>query len=68
MGVYNIEGFKAISWDSVKHGQEVYIKGTATGTQVAYGPHYVHDKTKRTLRNAKGRIFFEPLEMLLTAI
>jgi len=59
------KGYKEILWCDVNEGDEVFIKGTHLSNFRAYGPHYVHSKEKRQLKNFRNDVFPEPMENLL---
>ena len=76
IGKYGLPaGYRRIKWDEVTNNQEVYIYGTSrlddSGYQiprargVAYGPHTVHSKLKRIMKNKSNQSFYHYSEDLL---
>ena len=64
----NFKGYKEVLWCNVNEGDEVFIKGTHLSNFRAYGPHYVHSKEKRQLKNFRNDVFPEPMENLLVRV
>jgi len=56
--------FTKVTWSQVTPGDQVYLAGTHLGDFRAYGPHFVVNPKRMTLKNAKGTEFLQYQEIL----
>lgn len=62
---YDESLFKPVAWNDVEEDREVWLRGTHLGRFRAYGPHWVENKEKKSLRNRANREFLHWAEDLL---